>query len=62
MCITIWNSVSEVKEIVKLLEKSFFVLGETGCGNRSSYAWCSQKQYGPTCHGRMPVVDLCEDG
>lgn len=62
MCLTILNSVSEVKEIVKLLEKSFFVLGETGCGIKSSYARCSQKQDGPTRHGRMPVVDLCEDG
>lgn len=62
MCLTVQNSLSEVEQIVILLELYFVVPDETACVKKSSCALCFQSQDGPTCHCRVPVVDLVEDG
>ena len=62
MCPTVLDSVSIAKDIDSLIELSFFIRDETGIINKSSSALGSKKTEGPTCHCRMTVDDLSEDG
>lgn len=65
MCLSGWNSVSEVHKAVPLLELPLFILDETGFVNCDSFAFCARKRYGPTSRRKVPIVlihDLCEDG
>lgn len=62
MCLTVQDSVSKAKDIESSIEISFFIRDETGIINKSPSALGSKKTEGPTCHCRMTVDDLSEDG